>query len=99
MVCIYGPGGGETYGLREPYACGRRGSAGEVTYLAVSANILWGYDANIYVTVDGQCWPVDKEQIAAISHNKPVAVVGRTLGIYRVTDLSPAMRIARRRTR
>jgi hypothetical protein len=87
VICVYGFGGGEVYGLRPPRAKAIGRSGGNARYLALSENILFGYGSSATIELDG-CYgtldPLVREPLLRIRF---IARVGRTIRIYRIEDL------------
>lgn len=85
-VCIYGLGTGEPYGLASE---ARRTSESErgPAYLAVSENVLFGYEIDRRLEVDDSDWPLEQHARDILRRLQPICKVGRTIRIYRISDL------------
>jgi hypothetical protein len=90
LVCVYGFGEGDPYGLREPSALPISESWERATYLAISEDILFGYEAWTTVTVGGRRHHfMDPDQRALLLSKRLFDRVGRTIRIYSLLDLAP----------
>jgi hypothetical protein len=88
LVCIYGLGEGEPYGLMAPHALpiSRRSSAYE--FVAVSEDILFGYEVERTVSVNGMRSRIyDERKRAELQRRHPIDWAGRTIRIYRAVDV------------
>ena len=89
VVCVYGLGTGEPYGLSPPAALATSTIGDRAAYLAVSANFLYGYQSTISIQIGGSPSSLDDDQRAVLLRRQPHARVGRTICIYRLRDLPP----------
>jgi hypothetical protein len=89
MVCVYGFGGGEPYGLKPPAAWPISLPGERAAYLAVSEDVLHGYESNRCIELAGANAFLRPDQCEALRGLDPYAVVGRTIRVYRMSDLSP----------
>jgi hypothetical protein len=89
LVCVYGLGETELYGLGSPMALPSSTPWDRSTYLAISADILFGYEVEHCVTVAGADSSIDEYQRKIMLRQQPFAQVGRTIRIYRLRDLLP----------
>jgi hypothetical protein len=87
VVCVFGQGAGEPYGLSAPAALPTSEPWRESTYVAVGANCLFGYAALQGAAVGGRFSPLTPEQRGLLLSHEPCDHVGRTIRIYRVRDL------------
>lgn len=87
IVCVYGLGRGTPYGLDVPLSRPASQSWRESVYLAVSENILFGYEVNNTVIIAGGLSWLNDDQRSALANRLPFDRVGRTICIYRVSDL------------
>jgi hypothetical protein len=88
-ICLFGQGMGEPYGLSAPGVIPASASWRNATYLAVSANCLFGYAGVQGITVSGQFSPLTPEQLVLLLSREPDDRVGRTIRIYRTRSLIP----------
>ncbi len=89
LVFAYGLGAGEPYGL-EPATAGTMGSRSEwggYRFVAVSADVLYGYEAENCVSIGGVDGAIDAGSIALLLGSPSAARVGRTIRVYRLADL------------
>ena len=84
VACVYSLGIGEPFGLHGPAA---RSTLKGATFVAVSENILFGYDADICVSIDDDQSSLGLEQLNFLQTMTPFDRVGRTIRIYRYRDL------------
>lgn len=96
LVHVYGLGGGEPYDLGSPAAAAVSASRRGATYLAVSDNVLFGYERNICVTAVGSDFPVTSDHLETLQHQQPVGQVGRTIRIFQIPAPSSEVPNARR---
>lgn len=87
LVCLYGLGDAEPYGLRPPLARPIPNVDGNSTYLAVSEEILCASPTADYVSIGATPRILTKSECEAISRIPPFYRVGRTVEIYRLSDL------------
>jgi hypothetical protein len=90
LVCVYDFGEGDPYRLKPPAARPTSDPGEHAAYLAVSANILFGYEAGHCIQVAGGHSSLSQDQREALLRLQPCARVGRTIRIYRLRDLPPA---------
>ncbi|AGA28186.1 ArnT family glycosyltransferase [Singulisphaera acidiphila] len=87
LVRVYGLGTGDPYGLTPPAALPQSTPGERAAYLAISVDMLFGYESENSVTI-GQNYPsISDEQQLALPFLKPLARIGRTIRIYRLSDL------------
>jgi hypothetical protein len=91
IVCVYGVGDAEPYGLKPPTARPMTGLAEHGYYLAVSENVLFGYESGICVQVAGARCSLDENEREILLRREPHTRVGRTIRIYRLRDLPLAV--------
>jgi hypothetical protein len=87
IVCVYGLGDGEAYGLKPPNARPMNGLAEHCYYLAVSENVLFGYQPGICVQLAGGRGSLGENEREMLLLRQPQTRVGRTIRIYRLSDL------------
>jgi len=92
VICVYGLGLGDPYGLQPPMARSLSLPGDDPAYLAVSENMLHGYEQN-WIHVDGGPSWLDPGQRAELLRLRPIARVGRTIRIYRMRDISASVNI------
>jgi hypothetical protein len=86
-ICIYGVGDGEPYALTPPNARPLSGATHHSRYLAVSEDVLFGYEPGICVQIaGGRCFMGEAER-EALLRSEPFTRVGRTIRIYRMRDI------------
>src|SRR5262249_31190237 len=90
LVCVYGLGTGDPYGLTTPMAFPTSAPWEQAKYLAVSANILYGYESGTCLSVDRGHSSLTDGQRFKLSTLKPDDRVGRTILIYRTAAGLPA---------
>lgn len=88
VVCVYGLGEGEPYGLKPLAACATSHPGGATAYLAVSANVILGYENEVCIQIAGDHSFLSSELRRSLLRLKPYARVGRTICVYRVGDLA-----------
>lgn len=89
LVCAYGLGVGEPYGLESPTALPTSASWQQATYLAVGTGIVFGYEAEHCISIGGARSWLYKAQREVLRSYQPFDRVGRTIRIYRLVDLPP----------
>ena len=87
LVCAYGLGSTEPYGLRPPSGLPLSGPRDRAAYVAVSADALFGYETEQCIKVSGSPVPLTPAQRAVLRAHVPWARVGRTLWVFRLRDL------------
>jgi hypothetical protein len=92
LICIYGLGTGIPYGLQPPAARSISEPGDNPAYLAVSEDILHGYEQNTIQVDDGRSW-LDPDQRERLLRLRPFARVGRTIRIYRLRDFPASVNI------
>jgi hypothetical protein len=92
LICIYGLGTGIPYGLQPPAARSISEPGDNPAYLAVSEDILHGYEQNSIQVDDGRSW-LDPDQRERLLRLRPFARVGRTIRIYRLRDCPASVNI------
>jgi dolichyl-phosphate-mannose-protein mannosyltransferase len=88
LVCVYGLGEAEPYGIGPPAALPPSYPWERSAYLAVSENILFGYESDNCVDIGRARVYLDQNQRRAILRLRPFEWVGRTIRIYRLSDLA-----------
>ena len=88
-VCVYGFGDGEPFGLKHPAATPITNLGGNVVYMAVSVNALFGYGEGTFVRINDQVTSLSQDQRHALLRIQPSFTLGRTVYIYRIRDLPP----------
>jgi hypothetical protein len=83
-ACVYSLGNGEPFGLHEPAA---RATLSGATFLAISENILFGYDSHKTISINDRNIFLSPEQIDYLRIVDCPFRVGRTVRIYRLPDL------------
>jgi hypothetical protein len=91
VVCVYGLGVGNPYGLEAPAARPLSEMGDQPGYLAVSSNILYGYDSMICIKIAGGESTLIEGQRNTLLRHLPLLWVGRTISIYRLRDLPPGL--------
>jgi len=86
-VCVYGLGEAEPYHLRTRAALSVSAPLERPLYLALSANILYGYEVMSCVGTARGTPQISETQRAAYLDRRPCDYVGRTIRIYRLGDL------------
>lgn len=94
LVCIYGLGEAEPNGLSEPGARPTSESWESATYLAVSIDVIFGYEVGNCVRVKGVLSALSHGQCEILRAIRPYGRVGRTIRIYRIRDLAPNLETA-----
>jgi hypothetical protein len=89
VICVFGQGEGEPYGLDAPAARPASEPWEDSAYLAVSVNGLYGYAASQCVRVGGRYRPLTPEQRTWLLGREPFDRVGRTIRIYRIRSPAP----------
>lgn len=89
LICVYGPGSGEPYGLMPPVARPTSKPGENPVYLAVSQNVLHGYEGTSCVRVASGNSSLNPEQRALLAGRPPLERVGRTINVYRLRDVWP----------
>jgi hypothetical protein len=92
LICVYGFGAGDPYGLQPPAARPTSAPGDQATYLAVSEDVLHGYNAENSIQIGGGRSSLDYEHRAALLRYQPFGRIGRTVRIYRLSDISPAFK-------
>lgn len=87
VVCVYGLGMGEPYGLKSPVARSTSNGWPGAAFLAVSDNIVYGYEPGVCVSIDDGHSALSPEQCETLQRIEPYDRVGRTIRIYRLIDL------------
>ena len=87
VVCVYGLGSGEPYGLVSPGAQPTSDPGSRPAYLAVSADILYGYEVTNCVQIEDGRSSLDPGQREFLAGRRPFERVGKTIRIYRLRDL------------
>ena len=82
LIYVYGMGGVEPYGLRVCSALPTTHPSQGPTYLAISQNVLFGYQGGHCVSVGGKNPSMDENKRAALLRQLPYDYVGRTIKIY-----------------
>jgi hypothetical protein len=88
LVCVYGLGAGDAYGLIPPRARPTSDPGPEPEYLAVSDNILFGYEPQTYVGVGGGFTSIGEYGPEILDGPRPYSRAGRSIRIYRLRDLA-----------
>lgn len=91
LVCAYGLGSTAPYGLRPPSGLPLSGPREGAAYIAVSADVLFGYEAKQCVKVSGSPVTLTSTQRKVLRSHAPWARVGNTVWIYRLRDLTPGL--------
>jgi hypothetical protein len=91
LVCVYGPGESEPYGLMPPNALPVSRRVPGYEFLAVSEDILFGYEVDRTVGIGGKRSWIDDEQRAALQQRRSSDRIGRTILIYRAADVRDIM--------
>ena len=86
-VCVFGQGEGEPYGLQSPATLPSSEPWESATYLAVDVNVLYGYVTEQCITVGGKSAPLTPPLRDRLLSRTQYDHVGRTIRIYRVSDL------------
>ena len=86
-VCAYGFGDGDPYGVTAPSALPTSSPWETSTFLAVSANILFGYAENSSVRVAGGHSLLGEDRRDELLRQQSYDHVGRTIRVYRIRDL------------
>jgi hypothetical protein len=89
LVCVYGFGEGEPYGLFDPSAQPARSPWRNGTYIAISVDVLFDYDANNFIVLSGVNSSIDRELQGTLLALSDFVSVGRSIRIYRI---NPAAR-------
>ena len=87
IVCVYGLGDGEAYGLKPPSARSKAEPGDRATYLAVSEEIIVGQSVERCLSVARRASFLSLNQCGALLDQQPYARVGRTIRVYRLNDL------------
>ena len=87
LVCVYGLGDGDVYGLRSPSAKAVCTPSERARYLAVSKDILFGYESGSSVAIERDSCYLGPQERQSLLQLKPFTTVGVTIQIYRVEDL------------
>jgi hypothetical protein len=87
LVCVYGMGRGEPYGLRRPESESGIVPDRPPYYLAVSANRLLGYESGATIEIGKRHWSLEARDRELLRALDPVDVVGRTIRIFRAQAL------------
>ena len=87
MVCVYGPGHGRSYGLGAPDAVPMSPGWESSAYLALSTNVLFGYETSVCVSIAGGGSSFDEALRAGLLRREPLYCCGRTVRIYRIRDV------------
>jgi hypothetical protein len=87
LICAYGLGEGEPYGLRSPTCRPASNHWEGSTYLAVSEEVLLGDGISHYITIAGEQSFLKYDQRQILLQTSPFDRVGRTIRIYRLSDL------------
>jgi RNA polymerase sigma factor (sigma-70 family) len=85
-VCVFGLGGGEPYGLVAPAALPASQHWEGATYVAVSANVLFGYEVAQGIAIGGHYARMTPEQRDFLLSREPCDRVGRTIRIYKLGE-------------
>jgi hypothetical protein len=89
LVCAYGLGDAEPYGLYPPMARPTSDRWEGCSYLAVSEQVLLGNDTSNFVKISGKQPVMDSAWREALLQASPLDRVGRTIRIYRIRDPGP----------
>ncbi len=84
-ICVYGLGDLEPYSRSVPADVPAATVSEAATYLAISSNILLGYESRYSVFVRGERCSFNESDRATLSQLQPFDYVGRTIRVYRVT--------------
>jgi hypothetical protein len=87
LVCVYGLGVGDPYGLKPPNSRPSQESGSSDAYLAVSEEILYGDRIANDVRIAGIYPKLEPRLAEELLRLRPFERVGRTIRIYRVCDL------------
>jgi hypothetical protein len=87
LICVYGLGETEPYGLRPPTARTTSDPGDRAAYLAVSEEVLLGDHISNYVGVAGSNSVLSEPQRETLMRCHPVDRIGRTIRIYRLRDV------------
>jgi hypothetical protein len=87
IVCIYGLGDGEAYGLQPPRARSNSDVSLPAEYLAASENVLLDYQSRTCIRIAGATSRLSAPECEALLRIKPFTRVGRTIRVYRLADL------------
>ncbi len=87
LVCVYGLGSIEPYGVRPPIVAPTSEYWARFAFVAISANILFGYEHAQCIEVGHVSSPLTRVQRQLILNHKAYAKVGRTIFIFRIRDL------------
>ena len=78
---------GATYGLEPPAAKATSEPWKESAYLAISKNVLYGYQGGARLSMSEGHQSVNPEQATELARHRPFDRVGRSIVIYRIGDL------------
>ncbi len=89
IVSVYGLGTGDPYGLAPPNARSVTDPGERPSFMAVSANILYGYEAADCVRLGNQRSYLTDSQRALLLIQTPLTRIGRTILIYSLDGVLP----------
>ena len=88
LLCVYGLGTGEPYGLGQPASDSDVMPDRPPRYIAVSENQLFGYEPGVTIAIREHRWALGSRHRELLLELKPIARVGRTIRIYRRSNCS-----------
>jgi hypothetical protein len=87
IVCAYGLGEIEPYGARPPAVLPASTRWDQATHLAISANILFGYEVDQRIGIGGNHSSIERNDLSRVQNCPTYTRIGKNIRIYSIHDL------------